>query len=154
MQLFLDCDGVLADFEQGVGHVFGASYTMAVEALGEAKFWARVRECKDFHQRLPLMEGALALYAAVQHLRPIILTGRPAGQEDWVPWQKQQWAARYFPGVEVIICASTEKRVHTTSEHDVLVDDRTKYRHLWPARFVLHTSAAQTIGELRNMGVL
>lgn len=74
-QLFLDCDGVLADFDTAAWQLFGLDSREAEDALGTEAFWSRIRGCGDFYSNLPLIADAMELYKAVAHLKPIILTG-------------------------------------------------------------------------------
>lgn len=152
-QIFLDCDGVLADFDAEARKLFGQHPRAAEEALGSAEFWRRIRQSGDFYHRLPLIADALDLYRAVAHLKPIILTGCPRG--EWSQPQKRAWAELHFPGVPIITCASREKFLHILHPGDVLVDDYLRYKELWENAggvFVQHITAKQTIAELQKLG--
>jgi hypothetical protein len=153
-QLFLDCDGVLADFDAAARQLFHQNPRQAESALGTEKFWDRIRSQDDFYGSLPLMSDAMHLYEAVAHLNPIILTGCPKG--GWAEPQKRAWADRYFPGVKVITCRSRDKRDHLKNPEDVLVDDYLRYRHLWVRAggiFVRHLSAKRSINCLSALGL-
>ena len=89
-QLFLDCDGVLADFDAGARDVLGMSSRAFEERYGKREFWRRIARARDFYARLPLMPDARRLFDAVAHLDPIILTGLPLG--NWAAPQKVRWA--------------------------------------------------------------
>jgi hypothetical protein len=127
-QLYLDCDGVLADFDRGAEQVRGVPPRVFQERHGKGRFWARLAQAPDFFGRLPLMPGATELFAAVRHLHPVILTGLPRG--DWAAAQKVRWAAQHFPGTKIITTLAADKRDHC-KHGDVLVDDTLKYRDLW-----------------------
>lgn len=147
-QLYLDCDGVLADFDRGAEAVLGMHPRVFEARHGRARFWARLAQTPDFFARLPLMPGALELFAAVRHLDPAILTGIPPG--DWAAAQKVRWAEQHFPGTRIITCLAADKRQHCRTG-DVLVDDTLKHRHLWVAAggiFIHHQSVARTLAEL------
>jgi len=151
--LFLDCDGVLADFDCAARQLFGMESRAAEEALGEKEFWRRIRLSGDFYRSLPLVHDAIDLYRAVAHLKPTILTGCPRGQ--WSQPQKIAWAHQHFPGVPVITCASREKFRHVAHRGDVLVDDYLKYKTLWEEAggvFVQHFAAKQSIKRLKELG--
>ncbi|HEX3939937.1 MAG TPA: hypothetical protein VHX11_00480 [Acidobacteriaceae bacterium] len=153
-QLFLDCDGVLADFDVAAALLFGQHPREAEAVLGTDMFWSRLRGDANFYGSLPLMADGIRLYQAVAHLNPIILTGCPRG--GWAEQQKVEWAARHFPHVPIITCRSAEKWRHLQSPGDILVDDFVKYRHLWKRAggiFVLHRTAEQTIEELAELGL-
>lgn len=151
--LFLDCDGVLADFDAAAHQLFGMESRKAEQVLGTKEFWRRIRMSGDFYRRLPLVADALELFRAVAHLKPTILTGCPRGQ--WSQPQKVAWANEYFPGVPIITCASKEKFRHMAHPGDVLVDDYLRYKALWEQAggvFVLHTSAKESIRALAEIG--
>lgn len=153
-QLFLDCDGVLADFDAAAERLFHMGPRQAEAALGTKAFWHRIRNHKDFYGELPLMPDAMRLYEAVAHLDPIILTGCPMG--GWAERQKVDWAARHFPGVKIITCLSRDKCRFMRQSGDVLVDDYLKYRHLWEEAggiFVRHHSAERSIERLAELGL-
>jgi hypothetical protein len=149
-QLYLDCDGVLADFDKGATAILGAPPRRFEERHGIGRFWKMLASAPDFYFSLPLMPDAMQLFDAVKHLDPIILTGLPRG--NWAADQKMRWAAKHFPGVRMITCMARDKRDHA-KEGDVLVDDNSKYRHLWEQAggiFVHHKNAAQSIEALRG----
>jgi hypothetical protein len=154
MQLFLDCDGVLADFDSAATSIFGMPPREAEAQIGSDAFWARIRAQRNFYRNLALMPDARELFDEVAALRPIILTGCPAG--NWAEPQKVQWAAEHFPGTEMITCRSRDKCRHM-SPGDILIDDYLKYRGRWQeagGRFVHHLSARSSIAALRELGCL
>lgn len=153
-QIFLDCDGVLADFDRGAAAILGAPPGVFEARHGADVFWKRLARADDFFDRLEPLPDAHELYAAVRAKGPIILTGLPRGR--WAEPQKRRWAARHFPGVPVITTLAALKHEHR-HPGDVLVDDRDRHRHLWETNgglFVHHKAAAQSIAELRARGYL
>jgi hypothetical protein len=147
-QLYLDCDGVLADFDAGAIAVLGMPPRDFRDRYGARLFWKKLAAAPDFYFSLPLMRDATELFEAVHHLDPIILTGLPLGR--WAAGQKVRWAAQHFPGTRIITTMARDKRDHARAG-DVLVDDMVKHRHLWEevgGVFVHHTSAAATIEAL------
>lgn len=152
-QIFLDCDGVLADFDTLANDIFGCDSRLAESELGSKEFWRRLREHGSFYRDLPLLPDALKLYQGVAHLHPKILTGCPVG--GWAEPQKVAWAAHHFPSVDIITCMSRNKRDHM-NPGDILVDDYLKYRDLWIEAggiFVHHTSAQNSLQQLSALGV-
>jgi hypothetical protein len=147
-QLYLDCDGVLADFDRGATEILGSSPELYIKRHGAGRFWQQLAHAPDFYARLPLMPGAMRLFECVRHLDPIILTGLPRG--NWAADQKVRWAADHFPGTRIITCMAVDKRNHA-QDGDVLVDDTLKHRHLWEEAggiFIHHRSTEETLGEL------
>lgn len=116
MQLYLDCDGVLADFEQAATDLLGMPPRQFEKRHGLPTFWQRLARHGDFYGSLPLMPDATMLFDAVRHLDPIILTGLPRG--NWAAPQKVRWAAEHFPGTRIITClaaTSAGTRARATS---------------------------------------
>ena len=153
-QLFLDCDGVLADFDTAAERLFHMGPREAEAKLGTKVFWARISRHHNFYGHLPLMPDAMRLYKAVAHLDPVILTGCPMG--GWAQQQKLDWAAHHFPGVKIITCRSKEKCQFMSKPGDILVDDYLKYQHLWELAggiFVHHQTAEQSIERLAELGL-
>lgn len=150
-QLFLDCDGVLADFDRGAEQALGMPPRSFEKRYGLPEFWKRLARTPDFYATLPLMPDAMRLFGAVRHLDPIILTGCPRG--GWAEAQKERWAARHFPGTRIITCMAVDKRRHAASG-DILVDDTLRHRHLWEEAggiFVHHRDAPTTLRELAGL---
>ena len=153
-QLFLDCDGVLADFDSSAQRIFGMPTKVAHQKLAPHQFWQKLRSAPNFYGSLDLLPDAMTLFNAVRHLDPIILTGCPMG--GWAEPQKVAWAAEHFRGTKIITCMARDKRLHM-QPGDILVDDTLKHRHLWEefgGIFIHHTSAAHSIAELKTLGLL
>jgi hypothetical protein len=150
--VFLDCDGVLADFDKGATAVFGMKPAAFERRFGLKRFWQKLAAAPEFFATLDLMPDAVALYRAVEHLHPVILTGLPHG--DWAAPQKRRWAAWHFPRVPVITTTAALKYEHC-HPGDALIDDRDRHRHLWEGAggiFVHHKSAAASLDKLRRHG--
>jgi hypothetical protein len=154
MQLFLDCDGVLANFDKRATEVFGEHPRHFEDKKGERLFWDTIYGTPDFFYSLEPMPDAYDLFNAVKHLNPIILTGVPRGR--WAADQKLRWRDKYFPNTEMITCASRDK-IKYAKPGDIIVDDWEKWRQLWVdggGIWVLHKNAKQSIVELKTLGVL
>ena len=150
-QLFLDCDGVLADFNAGATDVLGMSPRAFDERHGKREFWRRIARARDFYATLPLMSDARLLFDAVAHLDPIILTGLPLG--NWAAPQKVRWADEHFPGTHIITCMARDKYRHMVGP-DVLVDDRSDHRDAWERAggiFVHHMNARDSLEQLAKI---
>lgn len=150
-RLFLDADGVLADFDAGAQQLLGM-YPRAFEKKhGRGVFWKRLAGAKNFYGSLPEMPDARLLFEAVKHLRPTILTGLPLG--SWAAPQKIEWAAEHFPGVPIITCMARDKHKHM-NPGDVLVDDRENHRAAYEAAgviFVHHRNAEDSLRQLATI---
>jgi 5'(3')-deoxyribonucleotidase len=155
-QLFVDLDGVLADFDAHYESISGMRPDRSAEP---PDFWYQINKTPTFFRDLPIMPGARDLWnrisvrlrhplaAGIFHEAPIVLSGVP----DKVPQaaaQKRAWVAEHFGSdIAVLTCKSEDKCLHG-NPGDVLIDDWPKYQHLWEDMggvFILHTSIDDTV---------
>jgi 5'(3')-deoxyribonucleotidase len=150
-RLFLDADGVLADFDRGVRELLKLRPKEFIAKHGRGTFWKRLANAENFYGVLPEMPDAQLLFEAVKHLKPTILTGLPLG--SWAAPQKVEWAAEHFPGVPIITCMAADKHQHM-HRGDVLVDDREKHRAAYEEAgvvFVHHKNAEDSLRQLAKI---
>lgn len=130
-QLFLDLDGVFADFDGFILETFGLPRTPRGEAE-RPDFWDIMRTYpgRFYYDGIKRMPHALELWDALKHFKPIILTG--------VPWSipgalqnKQQWVSENIdPDVQVVGASSRNKRCFARPG-DILVDDSPHHAPRW-----------------------
>ena len=150
-RLFLDADGVLADFDEGARQLLGITPRAYEAKHGRGAFWKRLANARDFYGSLPQIPDAQLLFEGVKHLEPTILTGLPLG--NWAAPQKVKWAAEHFPGVPIVTCMARDKHKHMTPG-DVLVDDRENHRAAYEAAgvlFVHHKNARDSLAQLAKI---
>ena len=150
-QLFLDLDGVLADFDAGAQALLGMAPAEFEARHGRSEFWRRIASAPNFYGTLAEMPDARCLFDAVEHLKPTILTGLPVGK--WAAPQKVTWAAEHFPGVPIITCMARDKHLHM-SDGDVLVDDRDNHRAIYEREgvvFIHHRNAEDSLRQLAKI---
>lgn len=145
-RLYLDMDGVLADFDQGYQNEFGLKASKEFDSVD----WALVRGRPGFYANLPPMPDLEDLWSFTEPLRPVVLTGVPDSVQG-VYDQKRAWVLKHLgPGVPVIGCRSRDKSLHM-QPGDIIIDDWEKYSHLWKARggvWITHRSAAESLQAL------
>lgn len=147
-QIFLDCDGVLADFDTAAREFLGMCPRRYEDKYGSERFWRVLEDHGSFYRDLPLMVDARELYEGVKHLNPIILTGCPRG--GWAEPQKRVWAHQHFPGVPMFTCRSADKSLYMRPG-DVIIDDWPQHREAWLAKggiWINHESAKWSLAEL------
>src|SRR5215217_2328887 len=148
MQLFVDMDGVLADFDRHYENLFGVRPDKTTNNVD----WKLIRRTKDFYLNIPPMPDLPELWGRIAKYNPIVLTG--------IPWSiaeaadnKRAWGRKHLGvDVEVRCCPSRDKCLHA-APGDILIDDWEKYRSLWGARggvWITHRSAAEMIRELKK----
>lgn len=148
MQLFVDMDGVLADFDSGYEVAFGVRPSIHADNVD----WEMVRRHKDFYLNLPPMPDFQELWTAIAPLKPIVLTGVPHSVAEACA-NKTAWVRRYMGQTEIRCCRSSEKCLNA-QPGDILIDDWEKYRHKWEfvgGIWITHTSARSTIEQLMTV---
>lgn len=149
VDLFVDMDGVLADFDRHYWDVFGVRPDKTVDNVN----WDAVKAVSNFYLNVPPMFDMPLLWARIAGLRPTVLTGVPANVPE-APANKRAWAVRHLgPEVPVVCCRSSEKYLHA-KPGDVLIDDWEKYRDRWTkvgGVWITHLCAATTIAAVDAM---
>lgn len=150
-QLFVDLDGVLADFDGFVLRQFGLVNTRETrmttstgETISDSQFWKIVNkyEGRLFYDMRP-MPYAHKLWRELKKYNPIILTGvpDPTGKLANAADDKRQWVREFIDeDVKVVACKSRNKRDYG-KPGDILLDDWPKYKHLWEemgGKFLIH----------------
>lgn len=150
LTLFLDLDGVLANFDLGCEQLLGISPSKVKDHVD----WGRINGTPAFYTRLPLMPDARLLWEFCKPYSPTILTGIPKSVST-AEVDKRTWVARYLgPDVPVLCCPSADK-FQFSGPGRVLVDDWERYRDRWLGAggiWVTHTDARSTIVTLKVLG--
>jgi len=148
MQIFVDMDGVLADFDTGYANLFGPHGGKEADDVD----WEKVRKTPGFYASLPPMPDFEMLWRALEPYGPIILTGVPSSVPEALE-NKRAWAVKHIgPKVRMIGCKSRDKCLHG-KPGDVLIDDWEKYKQCWldmGGRWITHISAAESIWQLKE----
>lgn len=157
MHVFLDVDGVMADFNKAAIKELGMHPRDYEKYHGQDLFWKKIYAVDNFFFELELMHDAYDLFNGVKQLgfNPTFLTGLPRSEGFAVPAdkQKQMWIEKYFPGSSVICCKSKNKYLHMKHHGDVLIDDWVKYMKIWQnagGKFILHKNANDSLIELKE----
>lgn len=159
-RVYLDLDGVLADFDKRAMELLDGRRPRDYEDQeGAEALWEKLYTHGDFFESLEPMPDAFDLLEGVMDLgfHPTILTGIPKreggpgavnaelGKREMV---RRNFGERY----RVIACRSKDKRLHMEKPGDVLIDDWHKYMPLWKkhgGHFILHTSADDSLSKLK-----
>ena len=159
--LFCDLDGVLVDFEGGYLRTFGHGHMDVKKKV----MWANIDAGgTEYWSALPPLPDYMVLWNYIIPYRPTILTGCPGFTELSKSHQnakkgKKWWGINNLPQDSeygFIACFSKHKPTFMTGPGDILIDDNEKIGMLWHAAggvFVHHTTAADTIMKLEQLGI-
>lgn len=130
MRVWIDMDGVLADFEGGVTHALGMGSRDYRQLHGDKVFWRALSKVPEFHVTLPLALGARQLWDAIEGLRP-----RPAivahCVEPWQERQKRDWALDKFGKRAAVVSPEYRRVWELCGADDVLVSNDEDLRRDW-----------------------
>lgn len=162
MKIFVDLDGVLADFAKGVVKIFPDFIEGKTEndKSQDREMWKSIANFQkrggEFWYSLDLMPDAMQLWTYVKPHGPEILTA--AGQPQYnAAEQKHRWVAEKLgPSVKVNVTQRAREKAQFAQPGFVLIDDKMKAIQPWidaGGIGVLHTSAANTIRQLKELGL-
>lgn len=158
--LFLDLDGVLADFDSGFVETFKVDHRNGME---KKEMWKCIFGHDEFFYNLKPMAGFSRLLAAAQYLyttgkvqRVCVLTACPKTQFEHVADQKKRWIRSHISEDIMVIPTyqSETKPVYIQNAGDILVDDWSKNCEAWEAAggaAVKYEDATQASADLLRL---
>jgi 5' nucleotidase, deoxy (Pyrimidine), cytosolic type C protein (NT5C) len=149
LQVYLDLDGVFADFDARVKHLCGKHPNQ----LDRSRLWKMINSDKRFFAELELIEGCMLLWQATRDLEPIFLTGAPSSRV--FQEQKREWVARIFGPEFTVHVVPKRLKQEYSGPHKVLIDDTPENIAQWQARGgygILHKGDhASTVKALQEL---
>ncbi len=136
--IFLDMDGVVADFDSYDSILLGRKigWDSATDLTDEE--WERLASVDRLYYQFPLMPDATKLVAYVKSLSTRFHVGFltavprrstiPSAKDD-----KQAWVNKYFPGMRMDIGPYSHHKQKWCKPGDILIDDRPSNIEQWTA---------------------
>ena len=158
-RIFVDMDGVLADFLKGVESPEYIGHPLTNDAKGHTEYDDRKEELtnKRLFANLPPMVDMYDLIAYIKHTghKWEILTAAGVVNRELVVFDKKSWIKKYVDPSVVVNCTFTgSQKAAYAMKKNVLIDDRPKNIEAWENAGgigILHTSAADTIEQLKKL---
>ena len=148
-RIYLDMDGVMADFDRAYLERFGVMPRDHEDKI----VWANIDGCGDFFRMIKPCPGALFFYGSIKHLSPTILTACPKTNYHKAAQHKREWVHTHLgKDVQVLpVMGGTNKPLFMHAPGDILIDDYRRNTEAWTAAggvAILHRSWDATYGEL------
>jgi hypothetical protein len=151
--IYCDMDSVLVDFDRGYQELTGMT-TQQADANGVSAFWDPISQAgAKFWITLNWMSDGKQLWDYIKKYNPILLSA--PSREESSKLGKRVWVKRELPGTKLILRYAPQKQEYA-SPTSILIDDRQKNIDQWEAAGgigILHTSAANTIEQLKQLGL-
>ncbi len=152
--IYCDMDGVLVDFEKGYYDLTGTSTKQFPK--GDNSFWQPISDAgAEFWATLPWMPDGKELWNYIKKYKPNILSSpsqdpsSKVGKEAWLQMNLQSgYKKAYF--------YNRANKQLFSDKNRILIDDLPNTINEWNAKGgigILHTSAANTIKELKKLGL-
>jgi len=152
--IYCDMDGVLVDFVKGYKELTGIDTTVYVK--GDGNFWGPVdAEGPSFWANLDWMPDGKQLWNYIKKYNPNILSSPSRSQSSRVG--KDAWCRMHLNNQykKLLLYPRHEKQLFS-GENRILIDDLPNTIQEWNNKGgigILHTSAANTIKELKKLGL-
>jgi hypothetical protein len=162
-KVYLDMDGVLADFDQRFKDISGMEPRDFENKYGRKEFWNLIDEENKikFWVGIPVMDGAAALVNAVKDYDYELLTSPSAKKQSYlgkILWVKNH-TGDVFPSKPRINFKRAKEKHEVKpqlSQTDILIDDREDTIGRWNAAGgtgIVYKSIGQVLSDLKKLGL-
>ena len=154
-EIYSDMDGVLTDFD---AHFMEASDGMLPSEYqkihGVNGFWSLIDEGGEaYWVEMPWMPDGKTYWDYIKDYNPILLSSPSRSSSSRIG--KRVWVKNNLPGTKLILSQSKDKQNYA-QKNRILIDDRPSNIEQWRSQGgigILHTSAADTIQQLKKLGL-
>ena len=150
-KIYCDMDGVIVDFDKGYKELTGreASFDTPKE-----EFWAPIQKAgAPFWIKLQWMPDGKQLWNFIKPFNPQLLSAPSRDESSKIG--KFVWVKRNVPGTKLIL-RQAERKQEFATPNSILIDDRADNIQRWKDAGgigIVHTSAADTIQQLKDLGL-
>lgn len=150
-RLYLDLDGVMADFDAHFPKTFGLDH----RGMADDAMWATINAHPSYFFDMPMCAGAAQFYRLIKHLSPIILTACPRSNYAHVARQKRAWVRKNLCDTAVIlpVMGGRNKPLFMHAPGDILIDDFERNIDCWREEGgvgILHQDFGSTMKSLNE----
>ena len=154
--IYSDMDGVLSDFDKRFMEFSDGMKPNEYEnKYGTDKFWELIDDKVGvkFWAGMDWMPDGKAYWDYIEKYNPIILSAPSRNNES--RYGKRIWKKRNMPATKMILAYAKDKKNYADST-SILIDDRAENIKQWQEAGgigILHTSSANTIAQLKKLGL-
>ena len=155
-KIFSDMDGVLTDFDKSFKkYSKGIAPTDYEKKFGKEKFWELIdgKGKVGFWVGMPWMEDGQTYWNYIKDYDVELLSSPSRSATSRLG--KRLWVRNNMPGIKLTLAQARNKQNYAAPNH-ILIDDRESNIEQWKSQGgigILHTSAADTISKLKELGL-
>lgn len=160
-KIFCDMDGVLTDFDKRFEYFGGLTPDEYQAKFSKSQFWKLIDDKVgfEFWAKMPWMPDGKQLWSYIEKYKPMLLSApsqKPSSRYGKRVWVKDNLPlTKDAPKVKLIL-AKRENKQDYSKPNRILIDDRADNIEEWKSKGgigILHTSAADTIEKLKQIGL-
>jgi hypothetical protein len=159
--IFCDMDGVLVDFDKGYEELTGKG-TKHHDVQDKNDFWRLLDKSLeekglteyDYWVNLPWMPDGKTLWNYISPYKPYVLTAPSLDPGSKIA--KREWVEKELPEAKNVYFRKASLKPEFSGKNRILIDDREDTIEGWIAKGgigIYHTSAANTIKQLKDLGL-
>jgi len=154
-KIYSDMDGVITDFDSQFEKLSdGISPSEYEKKNGKKAFWKLIGDKGvSFWVGMPWMSDGLEYWNYIKQYSPILLSA--PSKDESSKLGKRLWVKNNIPGTKLVLAYAQDKQKYAAPNH-ILIDDRLSNIEQWRSQGgigILHTSAANTIEQLKELGL-
>jgi 5'(3')-deoxyribonucleotidase len=156
--IYLDMDGVVADFDEYAARTLGVPPS---QGIYPDEIWYKLATNSRLYRDLVKTSYAdelvfqCSVIAKQQGYELKFLTAVPKGNDvPWAFYDKVIWAQKYFPGIPVMFGPFSKDKYKHCRPGDILIDDRTSNIEEWRVAGglgILHRDFNDTLAQLSKL---
>lgn len=158
--IYVDLDGVMADLYKKIHEITGHWIINDDDGV-DAEAWKQVNAYRKagnkMFEELELLPDAMILWNYVKKYNPHILTALGKYMTEETDQEKRKWVRNTLSGYDKIYTVKFSRmKANYASPTSILIDDRMRSIRPWKQAGgigILHKSAADTIYQLKQLGV-
>jgi phosphopantetheine adenylyltransferase len=153
-KIYSDMDGVITDFDTQFKKIAGMLPEEYETKNGKEAFWNLIgSKGVGFWVGMPWMLDGDEYWSYIEKYNPTILSAPSRDESSRLG--KRLWIKKYLPGTKLILSPAKFKQKYAAPNH-ILIDDKPSNIEEWRSQGgigILHTSAANTISQLKELGL-